>query len=349
MTGGAAVSRWIGSANAGYARYAQQELVARFGEVGFQELIPGELFLASIRRSEADVARLLRGNEPVFLRHIHPVQTEFPASRGEEDLLRLQQWLESAGPAISPGDRVGVQARRKPETEYGYTPYAVKEALDRVLTERFAAEPVISGPDKVVSVYMGESSVYAGVSAASDNLSDWNGGMIRFKREDGFISRAKFKLLEAEVRFGLDWSAYSRAVDLGAAPGGWTSLLLERGLRVTAIDPGELDPSLTGHPNLTYHRRKAGEVKMERAAYDLLVSDMSWDPRQSAKLVAEIAPAIRPGGTALMTLKLLRGKPFQSMREVEGILAPALRIVKAKQLFHNRDELTLLLTRPSDS
>lgn len=52
---------------------------------------------------------------------------------------------------------------------------------------------------------------------------------------------AEFKLLEALEVFGIVLPSHGVALDLAAAPGGWTRVLRRAGEYVTAIDPGELD------------------------------------------------------------------------------------------------------------
>ncbi len=70
-------------------------------------------------------------------------------------------------------------------------------------------------------------------------------------RRLGLRSRAAFKLIQIDERFGL-LGAGKRVVDLGAAPGGWTAVAAER-IRpgkskakakgqVIAVDIGEMDP-----------------------------------------------------------------------------------------------------------
>jgi len=61
---------------------------------------------------------------------------------------------------------------------------------------------------------------------------------------EGAPSRAYSKLVEALAYFGISLSAGDGALELGAAPGGATLALLERGLSVVAVDPAKMDPTL---------------------------------------------------------------------------------------------------------
>src|ERR1700757_1492822 len=61
-------------------------------------------------------------------------------------------------------------------------------------------------------------------------------------RQQGWRSRAAFKLLELDDRFGLIRKGV-RVVDLGAAPGGWTQVAVRRGAAsVLAVDLLPIDP-----------------------------------------------------------------------------------------------------------
>jgi 23S rRNA (cytidine2498-2'-O)-methyltransferase len=339
-------SRFIGTSNHGYAQQAQEEVRRLFPGASFRYLTPAEVYVMALPVSAAEAVAALRAKEPIFLRHVQPVDAELAAQGGGEDVAALTEWaqgLTSSG--LVQGMRVAVQVRKREGLALPYTPADLRAALQEALAQRFGVEPVVRGAERIVSVYAAAGTLYAGISRPEDNLSDWPGGAIRFQREEEQISRAKFKLLEAEQRFGLNLAEFRTALDIGAAPGGWTSLLLERGLRVTAVDPAALHPSLLANPRLTYLRKNAGDVRLAPDSFDLLVCDMSWSPKHMAKLVADLLYALRTGGLAVVTVKLMHGKAFQTVREVTAAFAGQLELLRAKQLFHNRDELTLLLRR----
>lgn len=335
---------FIGTSNHGFAQYAQEEIKRLIPSVRFKVLVPTEIFMFETHGIKTDIANIIKDREPIFLRHIQPVDAIWECERTENDIAGLSDWLRMQKMFAS-GEKVAVQVRKEERLEAPYTPFSIKAALDEILVDTFGAEPVVRTADAVVSIYVTTTKLYAGISRPEDNLSDWSGGAVRFQREEDQISRAKFKLLEAEQKFGLDFSAYRNGLDIGAAPGGWTSFLLERGLRVTAIDPAEMHPNLKQNPMLTIHKKNAGDVKLRDEEFDVLVCDMSWSPRQMGRLVSELLYALKSGGTAIITVKLMHKKPFQTVRELVQDLAPTLTLVKAKQLFHNREELTMYLVK----
>ena len=70
-----------------------------------------------------------------------------------------------------------------------------------------------------------------------------NDPYVKQAKADGYRSRAAYKLLELDERFKL-LAGVERAVDLGAAPGGWTQVMLRKRpkARVAAIDLLPVDP-----------------------------------------------------------------------------------------------------------
>ena len=69
-----------------------------------------------------------------------------------------------------------------------------------------------------------------------------NDPYVRAAREQGWRSRAAFKLLELDDRFHV-LRRGARVVDLGAAPGGWSQVALRRGVaRVVGVDLLPIEP-----------------------------------------------------------------------------------------------------------
>jgi 23S rRNA (uridine2552-2'-O)-methyltransferase len=69
-----------------------------------------------------------------------------------------------------------------------------------------------------------------------------NDPYVRRAKAEGLRSRAAFKLIELDERFGLIRSG-ARVLDLGAAPGGWSQVAIERGAAmVVGVDLLPIDP-----------------------------------------------------------------------------------------------------------
>jgi 23S rRNA (uridine2552-2'-O)-methyltransferase len=69
-----------------------------------------------------------------------------------------------------------------------------------------------------------------------------NDPYVRAAQAQGLRSRAAFKLIELDDRFHL-LKRGARVVDLGAAPGGWTQVAVQRcGAKVVALDLLPMDP-----------------------------------------------------------------------------------------------------------
>jgi len=335
-------SRFICTANHGFAPYAQEELRRKFGKLKSKTLISGEVFLATFFEDADRAVDMIVTNPPIFLRHIQPVQLELNAGT-EEAYTHMVQYLNRQDKLH--GTKLSLQVRKSDDSVLEESAGQLRDKLQEKLAE-LNAEFVVRDAEWVISVFAAEDMFYIGVSEPVNNLSDWSGGAIRFQREDGQISRAKFKLLEAEQSFGIDFASFDTGIDIGAAPGGWTSFLLERGLRVTAVDPAFMHESLQDHPSLRIFKKNASEVRFRDSEFDLLVCDMSWSPKQMVKLVTELLPSLRPGGTAVVTVKLMHKKPMALIDDVISSFEDAnMQIQRAKQLFHNRDEITLYMIK----
>lgn len=327
------------------------------------EAMPGARLLARLEEAGADTAVLLYAlpetfwdlavqwheRPPIFIRHLNPVQATRPLPQGPNAVHALRaSALDEFGELMDPSLPFSIQTRVLTDVEYGA--YDVNSALSQALEATTGAPLDVRNPRQVVSVvvarYQGKVTGFLGLSPTVYNLSDWAGGKRRFAREKEQISRAEFKLLEALEVFDVPLPPRGVALDLGAAPGGWTRILRQQEQYVTAVDPAELDPALAADPDVR-HKQVTAEVYLaaEPDRFDLIVNDMRMDARDSARLMVDYASQLYRDGRAIMTLKLPEENRENVIDHTFNILRDAYEIVGARQLFHNRSEITVYLKR----
>ena len=180
-------------------------------------------------------------------------------------------------------------------------------------------------------------------------------GILRLKLPHDAPSRSYLKLAEAFEVFltpeqQQKWLRPGlHAVDLGAAPGGWTWQLVQRGLKVAAVDNGPLKGLAAEHPYIR-HLRQDGFRYRPKKPVDWLVCDMVEQPQRVAALVAEwVAAGLTP--RAIFNLKLPMKKRVAALQDALDIVrdvldAQGLRYdLRAKQLYHDREEVTVFLAK----
>ncbi len=147
---------------------------------------------------------------------------------------------------------------------------------------------------------------WVGWHRAATPQSCWPGGNYPLALPADKISRAWLKLDEAIASFPIPLVAGTRAVELGAAPGGACQRLLEEGLEVVGIDPALVDQRLAGRPRFEQWRMRARDVRLkEFRGFDWVVSDMNIDPKSALESIGRVvtAPGAGPRGI-IATLKL---------------------------------------------
>lgn len=308
------------------------------------EIGPGVLLVKSNGRFFS-LAQQWQKQPPTFIRHICPVQETVPLTGSGVDMARLtqivtRQFLD----LIEPEWPFSVQSRIFADVPY--KPFDINSALADIIQTRTGAPLDVRQPGQILSVVVAEKTAHLGLSLAAHNLSDWAGGVRRFAREKGQISRAEFKLLEALESFKIDLPPRGIALDLGAAPGGWTRVLRQREQYVTAVDPAHLHPSLQADRSVRHMQMTAEEYLVQYPdTFDLIVNDMRLDARDSSRLMVSFAPYLYQHGLAIMTLKLPKDNRRTAIDHSFNILKQAYHLQNARQLFHNRSEITIHLTK----
>ncbi len=151
---------------------------------------------------------------------------------------------------------------------------------------------------------------------------------VRRAREQGYRSRAAFKLLDIDSHEKLLWPG-ARIADLGAAPGGWAQVAAQRvrpGGSVVAVDFLKIAP-ISGVVVIQGDVRDMGVLASVREAagglLDTVLSDLSpnisgirnVDQARAAEL-AEVATnfaelTLKPGGALL--IKAFHGEAYEEV------------------------------------
>lgn len=166
------------------------------------------------------------------------------------------------------------------------------------------------------------------------------------------ISRAGAKIAEAlhylrmyrpKLKKGARW------LELGASPGGMTSELLDRGYQVTALDRAPLDKRLDGRQGLNFAMLDVAAFRPNASmTYDVILSDMNGDPRESIGQVIRLSANLNGGGIVIFTLKTQGVTTYAEMNELYqfatgSAAAAGFRHLATTHLTYNRHELTLFL------
>jgi hypothetical protein len=207
---------------------------------------------------------------------------------------------------------------RDPRSQTDVT--AVRAAILAALVAGTAAEPpptAIARPGDLVldcvidGLQRDDAAVepnrwWVGWHRASVPATCWPGGLYPVALPADKVSRAWLKLDEAIATFGLELAPGSRAIELGASPGGACQRLLEAGLVVTGVDPAVVDEPVASHPRFEQWRMRARDVRLKNLrGFDWVVADMNIDPTSTLESIGRVvtAPGSRPRGI-IATLKL---------------------------------------------
>ncbi len=316
-------------------------------------------------RDFTSIARQALRQRPIFVRHLAPVQAMIQLSNTDNDIGELALAIANLPTftLLERGQRFAVQTRllqtdietvRIGSNKRAYSSGHVNQMLAEAIAEETGAVESIKKPQVVISLLCTLEKAYLGISLTSDNLSDWPGGARHFANLPEQISRAEFKLLEALEVFGVTLPSPGLALDLGAAPGGWTRILLEAGMQVVAVDPAKLDTRLS-KPSRLEHYRGYAEDYLEEALkrhrkFNVITNDMRMDAREAARLLVQANACLLSDGFIISVLKLPHETyeidPLKNLYEALRLLQRHFAIVQARQLFHNRQEVTVLTAKP---
>lgn len=205
-------------------------------------------------------------------------------------------------------------------------------------------------PWQLQLVFLSGTSAFVGASLVA-NSAQSPAGILRLRVPRDAPSRATLKLEEAWHHFVPkdEWDTRlaggMRAVDLGAAPGGWTYQLVQKSFWVDAVDNGPMDEALMESGQVTHHRSDGFRYRPQKPV-DWLVCDIADKPARVAAMIGEWG-ANQWCREAIFNLKLPMKQRYAAVQDCRDIIERRLaeagvvpRSLRFKQLYHDREEVT---------
>jgi 23S rRNA (cytidine2498-2'-O)-methyltransferase len=334
---------------AGFEPELAAELAARAsdaGHHGYARTDRGSGHVVFFSDDVAPLSRALPWRDLIFARQKLVLLAEL---RDVDPQDRIAPILDALGAA---GMRYGMLVVEHPDTDAAKPlaglARAFANALRPVLRERGLIAPRDDAglPRLHVCLLAGDHLLLA--QGDPDDSTPWPMGIPRLRLHRDAPSRSALKLEEALLSL-LDDQERKRllrdgmhAADLGAAPGGWTWVLARQGLHVIAVDNGPLRQQVLDTGRVE-HLRADGFRWHPAQALDWMVCDMVEQPRRVA---ARMAEWFREGWCrqAIFNLKLPMKKRWDETRLCLDLFAGQAQRqlrVRARQLYHDREEITV--------
>ena len=353
------MANWAGRIIDGLLCYCRQ---------GFEPELAGELSERAAQAGIAGYARTERdsGHVLFFCEDASALDHALPFSQLIFARQKLRLLAELRG--LNPTDRItpmlealvgqpcfGELVMEHPDSDASKPLAGLARSLGNALRPALRKAGVLSAKDNPrlprlhVCLLGGDHALLA--TSQPHDSAPWPLGIPRLRMHQDYPSRSALKLDEALLVLLTDDERRKllregmRAADLGAAPGGWTWVLTRHGLRVQAIDNGPLRPHVLD-TGLVEHLRADGFSWQPAQALDWMVCDMVEQPRRVAE---RMATWLREGWCrhAIFNLKLPMKKRWQETLLCLDLFAQQAQkplTIRARQLYHDREEITVLAT-----
>jgi tRNA(Ser,Leu) C12 N-acetylase TAN1 len=314
-----------------------------------EDIIPGSkvrsLFfkgnvLVESPQNETGTAAKLKEAETLYVSHVYPVQAEVNIASGKASIPRLFAPLADN---LEPSDSFAVRCQRR--GRHDFSSQDVEKQLGSMLEGSTGATVDLKNPRKIVVVQIFQDKAFVGVAEAVNLLVKPIQIFRKYRKGERPLTRAEHKLKEAIEAFNVEVKPNYEVLDLGAAPGGWTKILASLAKKVVAVDPADLSPEVASLPNVVHLRCKAETIPADGGLFDLVTNDMNIAPSESARIMVDVAPHLKKGGFAIMTVKFVTRRRKKHVKETLEILKERYADFKIERLPHNRYETTVYMKK----
>ena len=226
---------------------------------------------------------------------------------------------------------------------------AIQEALPKALARRRVLQHAACPTDDELFIQVLLTSPRTGLFSVCTPaqrttlrrcLSRFPAGQIAVPEDERPPSRAFMKVLQAELHLGRSMKAGETAVDLGACPGGWSYVAVQRGMTVVAVDRTPLREDLMANAALTFIRGDAFKWRPP-APVDWLLCDVIAFPERTLEMLKDWLGA-RLCRRLVVTVKFKGEADYPTLEHVKKLLKSNTREWCIRHLPTNRNEVTVI-------
>ena len=145
-------------------------------------------------------------------------------------------------------------------------------------------------------IWIDEDSLFLGRHLHQEGMDSAPGNAPMILLPETAPSRAYLKLEEAIHRFKPEFHKGMEVLEVGCSPGGATSAMLSRGMKVTGIDPKRMDKKVENHPGYRHLLKTAKTVidqDLKGVNPEWLVLDMNLAPLEALDETAHLVRLLR--------------------------------------------------------
>lgn len=328
----------------GWESQAREEVQRLLPDCHARSLFMRGNVLATCALPQAEALELLAAAETEFIGRVIPLQVRCDIGKGPE---YLQTLCEASDLLPGPDPQFTFKVKCERRGLHAWTSGQAARAVGLRLGDRTGAPADLEHPAQVVRVEVFQDLAFLGVCGAQSLLHKGIAKMRIWEPSTRPLNRAELKLREILQHHELTLPAEGRALDIGAAPGGWTKVLAEHMAQVVAVDPGELDPQVTQLPNVVHLRMRSEALLTleDMGQFDVVTNDMNLHPAISAQILCDLVPLLRPSATAVLTVKFVNRHRRELVQEALDVLDAHFEGFRIGRVAHNAKETTIVARR----
>lgn len=223
---------------------------------------------------------------------------------------------------------------------------ARKNTNEEYISERWLLQIMLQSNEIAVASLTETKQVGPGKTAFWPN-AQFPLGLAKVDIEEKMPSSAYRKLSEGLACMQLQPTKNELACDLGASPGGWTSILRKFGTSVISIDRSELDPVLMRDEKVHFLKGDAFAYEPE-SMVDWMVSDVIAYPEKTIEML-DFWCSKKLARNMIVTMKFQGDEPaLDELDQCVDIVEQHSYSCRVKHFFNNKNEVTFMVSQKED-